>query len=83
MDVEAKPITDGRPLTAAEYQLARWMLEHGGPGAEDFLPQLDLARVVARCPCGCASIDFEAWDIPAPAAGYVSSGISSSAARAT
>lgn len=59
MDVKAKPIPDERPLTAAEYRLARWMLEHSGPEAQSFLPQLELAHVVSRCPCGCASIDFE------------------------
>ncbi|MCA1624049.1 MAG: hypothetical protein LC778_09660 [Acidobacteria bacterium] len=69
MDVEAKPIPDERPLTAAEYQLARWMLEHGGPEAQGFLPQLDLAHVVSRCPCGCASIDFEVAGYPRPAGG--------------
>lgn len=69
MDAEAKPITDERPLTAAEYRLAHWMLEHGGPEAKDFLPQLDLARVIARCPCGCASIDFEVVGHPGPGGG--------------
>jgi hypothetical protein len=69
MDVELKSISDERPLTAAEYQLARWMLENGGPEAKDFLPQLEHARVVARCPCGCASIDFEVNGHPRPAGG--------------
>jgi hypothetical protein len=69
MDVEAKPIPDERPLTAAGYQLARWMLENGGPEAKGFLPQLEHARVVARCPCGCASIDFEIAGYPRPAGG--------------
>jgi hypothetical protein len=59
MDEEVNPIPDERPLTDEEYQLAGWMLEHGEPEARTFLPQLALARVVARCPCGCASIDFE------------------------
>jgi hypothetical protein len=69
MDVEAKPIPDERPLTEAEYRLARWMLEHGGAEAQSFLPQLELARVVSRCPCGCASIDFEVAGHPRPAGG--------------
>jgi hypothetical protein len=51
------PIAD-RPLTFAERDLARWMLEHGEPGASVFLEQLARAHVVARCPCGCASIDL-------------------------
>lgn len=64
-----KPIPDERPLTAAEYQLARWMLEHGASEAHGFLPQLELTRVVARCPCGCASIDFEVVGYPLPTGG--------------
>jgi hypothetical protein len=48
-----------RPLTSAEEQLVRWMLEHGKPGAQAFLPQLEMAQVTDwRCPCGCASINF-------------------------
>ncbi len=69
MDVEAQPIPDERPLTAAEYQLARWMLENGGPEAKGFIHQLEHARVVARCPCGCAGIDFEVAGHPGQPAG--------------
>jgi hypothetical protein len=55
-----KAIPEERPLTAEERELVRWLLEHGIPRAEasTFLPQLDQARVVSRCPCGCASINF-------------------------
>jgi len=45
------------------------MLEHGGPAADPFLAQLDHARVVSRCPCGCASIDFEIDGLTAPTGG--------------
>ena len=49
-----------RELTAHERRLARWMLEHGSPEAATFLPQLELAEVTPwRCPCGCASINFQ------------------------
>ena len=49
-----------RPLTSAEQRLARWMLEHGTPQAAAFLPQLELAEVTPwKCPCGCASINFQ------------------------
>jgi hypothetical protein len=58
MQENTAPIPDDRPLTIDEYQLTRWMLEHGTPEARTFLPQLEQARVVSRCPCGCASIDF-------------------------
>ena len=49
----------GRPLTSEEYELTRWILEHGKPKALQFLEQLDRAKVVSGCPCGSASIDFE------------------------
>jgi hypothetical protein len=48
-----------RPLSQEEYELARWMLEHGTPEARDYLPQLEHAEVTPwRCPCGCASLNF-------------------------
>lgn len=59
------PIPDVRQLTDAERDLARWMLEHGEPRARDYLGQLARAYVVARCPCGCASIDLAVEGIPA------------------
>lgn len=54
------PIPEDRPLTSEEAELVRWLLNHGitGANAASFLPQLEQARVVSRCPCGCASIDF-------------------------
>jgi hypothetical protein len=51
-------IPDDRPLTHAEEALVRWLLQHGRSPAADYLEQLDHARVVSRCYCGCASIDF-------------------------
>lgn len=54
-----------RPLSDSEYCLARWMLEHGGTAGRGFLPQLELAEVTPwRCPCGCASINFQIKDNP-------------------
>jgi hypothetical protein len=59
-----------RPLTAAEEQLVRWMLEHGKPGARGFLPQLEKAQVTDwRCSCGCASINFSVAGFPEPSGG--------------
>ena len=52
------PIPDDRPLTPEERSLIKWMLEHGIPTARDFVSQLAEARVVTRCCCGCASLDF-------------------------
>jgi hypothetical protein len=69
MPVEARCIPEDRPLTPHEATLVRWLLEHGLPGvdAASFLPQLDQARVVSRCPCGCASVDFAISDRTPPA----------------
>ena len=62
--------SDSRPLTRAERELARWMLEHGNPGATAFLPQLEKAQVLnRRCPCGCASFDLEIAGLPIPTGG--------------
>jgi hypothetical protein len=49
-----------RPLTDAERDLVRWMLEHGTAEAKPYLDQLELTEVVSwRCSCGCASIKFQ------------------------
>ena len=49
---------EDRPLTTAEARLVQWLLERGTVKARCFIPQLAQARVVSRCGCGCASIDF-------------------------
>ncbi|MGQ7933917.1 hypothetical protein [Paraburkholderia sp. D1E] len=49
-----------RPLSATEFSLARWMLEHGSPEASGFLEQLLAAEITPwRCSCGCASVNFQ------------------------
>lgn len=49
-----------RRLTPSEYELARWMLEHGTPEAIPFLEQLARADATTwRCFCGCASFNFK------------------------
>jgi hypothetical protein len=55
---ETHPIPEDRELTAEEYQISRWLLEHGKGEARQFIEQLEHARIVSRCPCGCASVDF-------------------------
>ena len=46
------------------------MLEHGTADALQFLPQLERVQVLpARCPCGCASIDFSVDGQPKPSGG--------------
>jgi len=55
-------MTFPRPLSEQERVLVRWMLQHGEPGAERFLGQLDDAVVSGVCDCGCASVDFQIGD---------------------
>ena len=64
-------MSDGnRELTDHERRLVQWMLEHGSPEASAFLPQLEIAEVTPwRCPCGCASINFQIRGKPAPPPG--------------
>jgi hypothetical protein len=59
-------IPDDRPLSTQEESLTRWLLEHGEPGASDHLGELRQARVVGRCGCGCASVDFAINGVEAP-----------------
>jgi hypothetical protein len=47
-----------RPLTDEERELTRWILENGESEGIEFLDQLERARVVGVCTCGCATIDF-------------------------
>jgi hypothetical protein len=47
-----------RSLMDDERNLLYWLLRNGFPGAEQFLPQVDQARVIGRCSCGCPSIDL-------------------------
>src|ERR1043165_4458856 len=51
-------IPENRPLTQAESGLVKWLLENGTEAGRGLLPQVDRARVISRCSCGCASIDF-------------------------
>jgi hypothetical protein len=59
-------IPEDRPLTTHEAALVRWILEHGTAPAASFLPQLAEARVVSRCYCGCASVDFSIGGVVPP-----------------
>jgi hypothetical protein len=69
MSKESQPIPEDRELTAEEYQITRWLLEHGKEEARQFIEQLEHARIVSRCPCGCASVDFSIDGKPHAAGG--------------
>lgn len=55
---KVSPFPEDRPLTRDEDDLLRWLIEHRQTGSEDFLSQIKGLRVVSRCGCGCASVDF-------------------------
>jgi hypothetical protein len=67
----AAPIPEDRSLSAQETALVRWMLEHGAGAAAECLPQLVEARVVSRCDCGCASVDFAISGLVPPRGGGI------------
>jgi hypothetical protein len=69
-DHVATDIPEDRPLSEAERGLVKWLLQHGNSEAHELLPQLERARVVSRCSCGCASVDFSiGGEVLAPRSG--------------
>lgn len=58
MTAHATRIPEVRPLSEQERTLLRWMVKGSSGVHSDLLAQLDRTTVVARCGCGCASIDF-------------------------
>ena len=56
-----------RPLSAEEAALTRWLLVHGESEGHRFVDHVSRAKVVGRCPCGCASVDFAIDGQRAPA----------------
>lgn len=57
--------TSTRKLTQEEYDLSRWLLEHGNEDAKAFIGQLDQAEATHwKCGCGCASFTFKVRDMP-------------------
>jgi hypothetical protein len=47
-----------RPPTESEKDLVQWLLEHGLPGSDQFLSQIDSLTVVQKCTCGCPTVYF-------------------------
>jgi len=59
MEHASSSAQENRPVSAEEARLIRWLLMHGNSkDAAEFLSQLEGARVVGRCGCGCASLDL-------------------------
>jgi hypothetical protein len=48
-----------RPPTAEEFELLRWILEHGSDDLRSFLPQIEGIRATRSCKCGCPSIRLD------------------------
>ena len=44
--------------------MLEWLLSAGDDRARAFLSQVDRARVVSRCGCGCASVDLKVDGVP-------------------
>lgn len=64
---DCRDIPGDRELTLEKSTLIQWMLENGSDCRIEFVPQLAKARVVSRCSCGCASINFAIDGKVAPA----------------
>ncbi|HYG09033.1 MAG TPA: hypothetical protein VD835_03560 [Pyrinomonadaceae bacterium] len=47
-----------RALTLEEFRLLEWLLAHGTAEAANYVAQLPRASVVARCTCGCPTLDL-------------------------
>jgi hypothetical protein len=56
-----------RALSVEERAIAEWLLQHDDPPATPFLSQLDVARVVGRCSCGCPTVYLEIPEETPPA----------------
>jgi hypothetical protein len=49
---------ENRPVTANERCLVEWLLQHGNPGSDQFLKQVESLVVVSKCSCGCPTVNF-------------------------
>ncbi len=59
-----------RVLSQHERDLVRWLVEHSFVNdAIRFLPQIDRLSVVAKCTCGCPTVDFALDGEPVPRKG--------------
>ncbi|AUY52835.1 hypothetical protein [Streptomyces sp. CB01881] len=60
--------TTGDPLPAEAVQLLEALLKEDQPDHRALLAQIPHLRVIGRCPCSCASIDFGLDRAAVPAA---------------
>ena len=58
----ATSIADRRELSAKERTLVQRLLRAAGADGEPYVQQVPALHVVARCSCGCPSVDFGVGD---------------------
>jgi hypothetical protein len=51
-------IVEHKELSPDERTLLVWLIEHGTSDALEYAAQIEQARVVGRCRCGCPTIDL-------------------------
>ena len=51
-------VAEYRDLTSEERRLLEWLIANGTPAASAYASQLSEVRVVARCTCGCPTLDL-------------------------
>jgi len=51
-------IPEHRDLTVEERRLLEWLVSNGSPNRGDFVAQITHTKVVARCKCGCPTLDL-------------------------
>ena len=51
-------VPEYRDLTSEEKLLLGWLINNGTPAASAYASQLPEVRVVARCTCGCPTLDL-------------------------
>jgi len=64
-----------RALTAHERDLVRWLIDHSFvKDAVLLLPQIDRLSVIAKCNCGCPTVDFalDGEPVPQKGSGFIS-----------
>ena len=51
-------IPDHRELSSEERRLLEWLITNSPSDTTDFVDQLPQTKVVARCKCGCPTLDL-------------------------
>ena len=59
--MESMTLHEDRPISRQEIEIVSWLLRNASTKEplNHLLDGIDRLRVVGRCGCGCASVDFE------------------------